>query len=150
MITNRLVRGRKFPLNPLEEPEQMARPLKSDEQKRNIILRVRVTSCEKKKIAELAKASGCTTSDWIRLKAISSIPLQRVLKPGREVLIKHLANAGKIGSNLNQIAREINRRAKTGEHINFGSDILNQALIAVENLAKQLLEILKNDNQRKA
>jgi uncharacterized protein (DUF1778 family) len=88
----------------------MARPLKGGGDKRESIIRVRFTAAEKIQIQKAASSRGLTVSDFIRVLAINASPLFRKATPERAAFIKGLAELGKIGSNLNQIARAINRK----------------------------------------
>lgn len=120
----------------------MARPEKPDDDKRELVIRLRVTSSEKSRIWQNASNAGRTPSDYLRGLAVNAKPSRNVPTTDRGVLLKLLAELGKHGSNLNQIARAINRRPETGELIGIDWTHLNNTLQAVEELKTQLIEIL--------
>ncbi|QEC79340.1 plasmid mobilization protein [Mucilaginibacter ginsenosidivorax] len=94
----------------------MPRPVKTDDDKRKLVIRLRVSSSEKSLIWQLAKSAGKTPSDFLRGLAIGAKPARSVPTLDREILLKILSELGKQGSNLNQIARELNRRQDHDEH----------------------------------
>jgi predicted PhzF superfamily epimerase YddE/YHI9 len=94
----------------------MARPHKPGDQKRTCSLRVRVTKAEKEQLENLAKEHGLNVSDWMRSKTLGTKPRLRKLTPDREIQLKFLAAFGKAGSNLNQLARQLNRRQDSDEY----------------------------------
>ena len=129
-------------LNPLFNVKicSMARPRKMDEEKRDFTIRVRVTPSEKKQLVKYAGQQGLTTSDFMRLRSISSAPLFRKATPERAAFIKNLAELGKIGSNVNQIARALNQ---SPEAI-VPSQLLTNALHGIDTLTHQLINLLAN------
>lgn len=82
----------------------------SDANRRTLMLYVRVTSAEKERLAALANEAGLTVSDWIRSKAIDVRPSAPRLLPGEETLLSVLYHISKTGVNLNQVARQLNRK----------------------------------------
>lgn len=87
----------------------MARPRKNGDEKRTLIVYVRVTASERKRLDDAAREAGMTLSNFLRLKAIEVQPQTRKPTPERSALIRGLAELGKIGSNVNQVARALNR-----------------------------------------
>ena len=73
----------------------------------------------------------------------SAAPARRVPTPDREALLKLLAEAGKQGSNLNQIARVLNHREQTGEPIDIPGAVISDAVGRCDAFIKQAMEILK-------
>ena len=120
----------------------MARPLKPEDNKREFVIRTRVTASEKSAIQRNAKEAGLTTSDFLRGLAIAARPARKVPTPDRELLLKILAELNMNGSNLNQIARALNRRQDSAELIGTTEQGLNHALYGVATLTKYLMEIL--------
>lgn len=86
----------------------MARPVKTSNNKRIVMVRVRLTTAENTTLNGHAQNTGCTVSDYIREKTLSIPP--RIVKatPDRAALIKHLSDLGRIGNNINQIAKALN------------------------------------------
>ncbi|EHQ29801.1 plasmid mobilization protein [Mucilaginibacter paludis] len=120
----------------------MARPEKLDDDKRELMIRLRVTSSEKSQIWQNAKNAGSTPSDFLRGLALNAKPSRTVPTPDRELLLKILAELNKNGSNLNQIARVHNRMREDGEPINISEHAMNSAIYGVDTLVKHLMEIL--------
>ena len=119
----------------------MARQAKPDDIRRAIIIRVRATMAEKKQLETRAAEAGLNVSDWIRTKAIGVEPLLRKPNPDREILLRYLAGYGKIGSNLNQISRQLNRKQET-EEFEIPIRIVLQAIEEVRAITKQLRAIV--------
>lgn len=115
-------------------------------QARTSKLEVRVSLAEKKQIKAMAKEAGLTLSDWIRNKAIGSKPLLRKPTPDREILLRFLAAFGKAGSNLNQVARQLNRKQES-EEFEIPLAYINQLLTDMKNLTDKLRNIFNNDRQ---
>lgn len=84
-------------------------------QSRSIMLRVRVSPAEKALLQQKAGNAELSLSDWVRGRAIDAKPLTRKASPDREVLLRILAALGKTGSNLNQVARQLNRKQENVE-----------------------------------
>lgn len=119
----------------------MARPHKDSDDKRELTIRVRVTLAEKNLIWQRAQESGHTPSDFMRLKTIAGQPSRRVPTPEREVLLHLMAELGKIGGNVNQIARLLNRDGQ-GPSSGINPDSVTQAMASVDALTAQLLALL--------
>ena len=107
-------------------------------------LHIRLTSEEKKQLAELAKEHGLTISDFVRVTITRSKPVMQKAKPVREALIRTLAELGKVGSNVNQIAHQLNRERMIGNGHNVPDQIIERALYGVKSLSDQLISILKD------
>jgi len=116
----------------------MARPRKDDTDKRDLTIRVRVTQAEKNRIWQQAHESDHTPSDYLRVKALGATPLRYVPTPDRAVLLNLLAELGKIGSNVNQIARHLNTAQATQP------ESLIAAMTGVDALTAQLLQHLRD------
>jgi len=122
----------------------MARPRKTDGDTRDITIRVRVTPAEKLRIWELAAEAGLTPSDFMRVKSLGSVPLRRVALPERTTLLNFLAELGKIGSNVNQIARALNRRADSGELVGVSTDDITRSMLGVDLLTTHITKLLED------
>jgi len=122
----------------------MARPLKSVGEKRTETIRVRVTPTEKKTLLKSSENEGYTISDFMRLKSINAIPRGRKATPERAAFIRGLGELSKIGSNLNQIARALNRRQDSPELKGFSVGTLEHVLAHVDSLASQLLTLAEH------
>lgn len=123
----------------------MARPQKESDDKRDLTIRVRVTPAEKRRIWQMALDAGYTPSDFMRLRTMSvTQPLRRVPTPDRAVLLNLMAELGKIGSNVNQIARSLNRSDETGQLAGINTDDIHQAMHSVDALTSHFLNLLSN------
>lgn len=122
----------------------MARPHKTGDEKRSVIIRLRVTANEKNQIWQDAAASGREPSDFMRGKLIGAAPNRHVPTPEREALLSLLAELGKIGSNVNQIARALNRRSDNSEFISRSEATIFFTLESVDSLTRQLLKVLEH------
>lgn len=122
----------------------MARPEKDAAEKRDIVIRVRLTRPEKKHLLNAAEIEGLTLSDFLRLRALSTLPRRRKPSVERAAFILGLAELGKIGSNVNQIARALNRRdiGATGSEVS--PELVNHALHGVDTLSHHLLSLLEH------
>jgi len=120
----------------------MARPLKQASEKRSNIAKVRLTSAEKKQMKAAAEIEGVTVSDLLRLRTLSTLPLRRKPSPERAALIRGLGELGKLGSNINQIAHQLNLDAKRTGDAPTGDKIIQEALGQIETLSNHLVNLL--------
>ena len=120
----------------------MARPLKDAETRRDIIVRVRLTAAEKQHMQNAAEIAGLNLSDLLRLCTLDSLPQRRKPSPERAAFIRGLADLGKMGSNLNQIARALNRRQTDMVVVRVPEHLVAHALEGVDQLSHQLLNML--------
>jgi len=72
---------------------------------------IRLTDDEFSKLTQRADALGLSRAAYVRLKALGKAGprSQKVPRAGTKDLAKLLAEVNKIGSNINQIARALNR-----------------------------------------
>ena len=105
---------------------------------RSIMLRVRVNPAEKNSLEQKAKEAELSLSDWVRSRAIGAKPLTRKASPDREVLLRILAALGKTGSNLNQVARQLNRKQE-----NFEFDVPVREIMRLLDELKEISEQLR-------
>ena len=121
----------------------MARPHKDGDDKRDMTIRVRVTATERNRIWQLAAEQGHTPSDFMRLRTMAATqPLRRVPTPDRKILLDLMAELGKVGSNVNQIARHLNSRDGSGQLTGVSPEDINAAMQSVDALTGQLLNLL--------
>ena len=123
----------------------MARPQKQDADKRDLTIRVRVTLAEKNRIWQLAAESGHTPSDFMRLRTLAVTQgLRRVPTPDRAMLLNLMAELGKLGSNVNQIARVLNGYDVSGQLTGINPDDVGQVMHHVDALTERVLTILND------
>lgn len=108
----------------------MARPTKNDHEKRNAQLpAVRVTEAELVHLQSLAAAAGLTQSDFIRQRALSGRVTPSRRRNASSAQTSFIAELNRIGVNLNQIARQLNRgRTHDPHHLDHVLHALTQAL----------------------
>src|SRR5690554_2642560 len=92
----------------------MARPVKLSDERRNVMLRLRLTTTEKQQLDMIAKDAGFTVSDLIRKTVLKQKPKRTVPSVDCEILLKLLAELNREGNNLNQITRTLNTRVISG------------------------------------
>ena len=88
----------------------MARPKKEKELKRNHRVTLRFTDVEYEVIAENAKGARLPLAEYTRLQALNKkVTVKYEIVADVPELKKLIAEFGKTGSNLNQIARHLNQ-----------------------------------------
>jgi hypothetical protein len=110
--------------------------------KQTSIINLRVTADDKAAWQVLAKADKMTLADFIRSRLDTKTVDRDPVKPkrvGRKIDSLLLANVGRVGSNLNQIARWANQYKSAAD----ASEIL-LALVAVEQLLLSNVQIIKS------
>lgn len=108
----------------------MSREARHPASKRTELLRVRLSAEERRTIRARAEECGKPTSTFVRELALGSVPRAR---PGRveEKLIYHL---GRIGNNLNQLARRANATGRLPERRSLDT-VLEELLGALRRIA---------------
>lgn len=98
--------------------------------KRTELLRVRLSEDERRTIRTRAEECGKPTSTFVRELALGSVPRAR---PGHieERLVYHL---GRIGNNLNQLARRANATGRLPER-RYLDAVLEELLDALRRIA---------------
>jgi len=115
----------------------MAKRKKSEKRQRNKFITVRATDAEKQAFLDLAQKSGLSPADYFRKSTLGSKPLKPTIDT--KLLAKMLAEWGRIGSNLNQIARHYNSGTPTDQ-------ALGQEIIAkIEDIRTDLRKSLGYD-----
>lgn len=126
----------------------MPRPQKSNYYRRTKRVEIRLTEAEEKALMELAASCGLSVSDHIRKAALGSKPRVRKATPERAAFIKGLAELGKIGSNVNQIAKALNTDLAARQRATVSGDLINASLYALQTLSKNLIKHLTYGDQR--
>jgi transposase-like protein len=124
----------------------MARPLKDDGNKRNSVIQVRFTAAEKSRLVRTADERGFTVSDFIRVHSLNAAPLHRKASGQRADLIKALAELGKVGSNVNQVAKALNTLMKNEKAERVPNELVHNALYRVSTLTNHLIKLLADGN----
>ncbi len=119
----------------------MARPKKEKAQMLQHKVTVRFSDFELELLEENARNTGLRISDLIR-KAVLGVKIQASYSLVMETpqIDQILAQYGKIGSNLNQIARHFNQG---GIHSKAMRDSINDALVELHECSIALTEVLE-------
>jgi len=114
-------------------------------EKRDAILRFRVSPAEKEIIEKSAALEGLSVSAYVR-KRPDEAPHSGL---DRNAYIRLLAEFGKQGSNLNQMTRALNIWVKKGDNPELEPGMLRHCLAEISRLSKELMEIIKHGRSRK-
>ena len=96
----------------------MARPKKEKELKRNHRVTIRFTDVEYEVIAENAENAKLPLAEYTRLQALNKkVTVKYEIVADVSELKKLIAEFGKTGNNLNQIARHLNQDGSQSEEI---------------------------------
>lgn len=117
----------------------MARPQKAKELKRSHSVMLRLTDTEYEVISENAKAAALPLAEYARkLVTGKQINIKYEIVADLPEIKKLIAEFGKIGSNLNQIARHFN---SGGIHSQEVKKALNQGIADIYELKYKVLEM---------
>ena len=126
----------------------MPRPIKSITDRRTKRVEIRLTAAEENVLEGLAVDAGLSVSDHIRKAALGSKPRIQMATPERAAFIKGLAELGKVGSNVNQIAKALNTDIVTKQNISVSGAAISATLYAIQTLSQNLLKHLTDGHQR--
>ncbi len=111
---------------------------------RDLIFRFRATADEITTLKKNAKRDGVSLSEFVRRR------LGRQSEgTDRKDYIRLLAEIGKQGSNLNQIAKAMNIWVKTGNDPKIEAGMLRHCILEINRLTKEIIELIKNGHRRK-
>lgn len=118
----------------------------SEKRKKSILVAFRTEEAEKAEIDEAAEAAGLTVGSYCRAIILKKVLTTPRKKPSldRVLLSQLVGQLGKVGSNLNQMARRLN------EGKGAGSERITAACGDVANLKVELLKAIRRldyDNQ---
>ena len=110
----------------------------SETRKRSHMVSVRLSDSEFASLSRHADACEITPASYMRMQTLDIPPPRASRKPSinRELTARVLAELGKIGSNVNQIARSLN--AKSGVH----GEHLEDALTSISAMRTACMEAL--------
>ena len=133
--TARLARGRinPPPWTPTMSAAELRAMSRSESRKRTKMLPTRWTPAEHEQLSQRARRAGLSRAAFIRLKTLGDEGARSQKRPSKERrdLAQLLGELGKIGSNINQIAR----------HLNSGGDMQRQ-------FAEQLVTAIRAIQQK--
>ncbi|MBL4642854.1 MAG: plasmid mobilization relaxosome protein MobC [Flavobacteriaceae bacterium] len=112
--------------------KQRGRPKKEEHEKRTARLpAVRLTRAERIDLELKAERAGVDLSEWVR-QQLTAAPIKRPRAPALSSVISAL---NRIGNNVNQIARQLNRgRDHDPEHLGF---ILQELHTVLDGLVRR-------------
>ncbi len=117
----------------------MARPKKEKELKRNHRVTLRFTDVEYEVITENAKAAKLPLAEYARLQALNKkVTVKYEIVADIPELKKLIAEFGKTGSNLNQIAKHFNQG---GSHTQEILKSLRQCMAQIYEMKYTVLEM---------
>ncbi len=101
---------------------------------------VRLSIDEKERFEKRCRDAGITQSDYFRMKCLESKPLRkrRSLNVNSQMLYQALGQLGKVGSNINQIAKQYNSGFSQATE-NFEG--IRQDLQALRKMVRAALEL---------
>lgn len=125
----------------------MPRPQKTIPERRTKRVEIRLNEAEEKALSDLASDGGLSISDLIRKAALGSKPMAKKATPERAAFIKGLAELGKVGSNVNQIAKALNTDLAAGQRATVSSELITATLYSIHSLSVYLLKHLTDGHQ---
>jgi uncharacterized protein (DUF1778 family) len=135
-------------LNPLAvknaNAEFMPRPLKTITERRCKRLEIRLTDAEEQLLKAIAADGGLSISEHIRKVALGSKPRVVKASPERAAFIQGLAALGKMGSNVNQIAKALNTDLAAHLRPSVSPELIQSTLFSLQTLSRNLLKHLSH------
>jgi hypothetical protein len=120
----------------------MPRPITPREKRSTTTIKFRVTDAEKTSIEQMAFAEHCDVTKLIKLRVWGTVPKRRKATSERSILIKELGDLGRIGANINQIAKALN----SGAGYNIPEGEISATLFAINQISNRILMALENGN----
>lgn len=110
----------------------------SEERQRGLFIRARVSAEEKAEVLAKAEAAGMTEGTFVRVQCLANPKTRAARRPPVEVrtLARLLGELGKVGSNLNQIAKAANSDKAVNR------EALETALAEVRGMVPAILEAM--------
>jgi hypothetical protein len=110
----------------------------SDKRQRQEALRIRLTTTERATIAAAAERGGLSVAGYARSALLSAPPVRQARRPPVErlELARLLAELGRVGSNVNQIARTLNAGG------DLGQEGLTAALADIATIRAEIMHVL--------
>lgn len=125
----------------------MTPELKSKETKKRVLIQLRTTEHDKQTLLRFAKESGMTLTDFVKARTLGKPPRIKKANFDREILIRLLAELGKVGSNINQIAKVMNTEKKTFYTVAVKETLIARTLTDVGTLSSEILKQLEHDRE---
>lgn len=106
--------------------------------KKRVLIQLRTTEEDKQKMIELADEAGMNITDFIKSCTLGKEPRIKKANPDREILIRLLAELGKVGSNVNQIAKVMNTEKKTFYTVAVREDLIASVLATIQTVSSNI------------
>lgn len=106
--------------------------------KKRVLIQLRTTEEEKMEFSIRAKEAGMNVTDFIKSCTLGKAPRTRKADFDREILIRLLAELGKVGSNVNQIAKAMNTEKKSFYSITVKETLIVQTLATVQTVSSSI------------
>jgi hypothetical protein len=116
--------------------------------KKRVLIQLRTDEDDKNKIVEFAKEEGMTITDFVKFCTLNKAPRIKKAKPDREVFIRILGELGRIGSNVNQIAKAMNTDMKNYYSISIKETLIAETLLVISKASTAILTQLVHDSAK--
>ncbi|MFC5357092.1 plasmid mobilization protein [Azospirillum himalayense] len=121
-----------------------ARRRGTETRQRRLQVLVRLDEAEERLLGERAASAGLTPSDYLRQAALGPVARVRLPPPDPRVesLQRLLGELGRVGNNVNQIARALNVALKAGETPAPDGAAIADAAVAIKRIEREILATL--------
>lgn len=113
-------------------------------------IEMRVTREKKQRIVNDAKEAGMTITDYMLASKLGETPRIKKADPDRAIKIRTLAELGKIGSNLNQIAKVMNTDKKNFYTVWVKETLIVEALKEIKAASSVIIKEFEHDSGERA
>jgi hypothetical protein len=108
--------------------------------KKRVLVQFRTTEEDKQKLMELANEAGMNITDFVKSCTLGKAPRTKKAAPDREIMIRLLAELGKVGSNINQIAKVMNTEKKTFYTVAVKETLIAEVLATVQTVSSDIFK----------
>jgi hypothetical protein len=122
----------------------MARPTKIKEEKRTYRKEILFTEEELKQLEDAANESGLNISDFIRFKTLNALPRRRRPSPERAMLIQSLGELGRMGNNINSMAKILKKEEPEELHELLSKPLIHLTLQRIERIGHHVLKMISD------
>lgn len=110
---------------------------------KRVLIQLRTTEQDKNTLREFAQRAGMNITDFVKFRTLSKPPRIKMATPEREVLLRLLSELGKIGTNINQMAKVMNTDMKTSFSVSVTEDLVAAALNSMKQTSSEILQALE-------
>lgn len=125
---------------PDETTVRSEKPSRSEKRRRNKVAHIRLSDAEHERLITDADNAGMSLGAYLRACALGDAGPRAARKPpvAKREMLRLLGHIGKIGSNLNQLARAVN----SGEDPNGLADDIKAAVVDHSDMRKMVRKTL--------